>query len=169
MGFNDILKKLFGNKAQRDLREIEPIVEQVKKVYEQIVSLSNDELRTRTETLKQQIRKHVEAERRHIEELRASIENTEIEEREKIYNEIDKVEKDITKKFDEILDEILPDAFAIMKDTARRFAESEEIEVTANDFDRDLAARYDFVSIPCQNPYLQAPFRRLAPCSHSTA
>ncbi len=147
MGFNDILKKLFGNKAQRDLREIEPIVEQVKKVYEQIVSLSNDELRTRTEALKQQIRKHVEAERQHIEELRASIESTEIEEREKIYNEIDKVEKDITKKFDEILDEILPDAFAIMKDTARRFAESEEIEVTANDFDRDLAARYDFVSI----------------------
>ncbi len=147
MGFNDILKKLFGNKAQRDLKEIEPIVELVKAAYADIVKLTNDELRARTEDLKARIANHVQEERDRISELRESIEATEIENREKIYDEIDKIEKEITKKFDKILDDVLPEAFAIMKDTARRFTEFDEVVVDATDFDRDLATTHDFVTI----------------------
>ena len=147
MGFNDILKKMFGNKAQRDLKEIEPIVELVKAAYEKVINLSNDELRAKVDELKVRIQDYVAGERKHIADLRESIEATEIDEREKIYNEIDKLEKEITKKFDEILEDVLPDAFAIMKDTARRFTESDEIVVTATDFDRDLATTHDFVTI----------------------
>lgn len=147
MGFNDILKKMFGNKAQRDLKEVEPIVEQVKKAYETIVTLSNDQLREKTDELRNKISDYVKDERDKIAELRASIENTEIDSREKIYDEIDLLEKEIIKKQDEILDVILPEAFAIVKDTARRFTESEETIVTANDSDKNLAATHDFVTI----------------------
>ena len=147
MGFNDILKKLFGNKAQRDLKEIEPWVEKIKLAYETIKILSHDELRGRSEALQQQIRDFVAPEKNRIEELRASIEATEINLREKIYNEIDKLEKEITEKYEKVLEEILPEAFAIVKDTARRLNENSEIVVTATQFDRDLAAKHDFVFI----------------------
>ena len=147
MGFNDVLKKLFGNKAQRDLKEIEPYVERIKQAYEQIEKLSNDELRGRTESIKQRIQDYVQPERDRIAELKARIETTEINQREKIYDEVDKLEKEITDKYEKALDEVLPEAFAIMKDTARRFAQNDEVVVTANDFDRSLAARHDFVYI----------------------
>jgi preprotein translocase subunit SecA len=147
MGFNDILKKLFGNKAQRDLKEIEPWVEKIKQAYETIKILSHDELRGRSEALQQQIRDFVAPEKNRIAELRASIEATEINLREKIYNEIDKLEKEITEKYEKVLEDILPEAFAIVKDTARRLNENSEIVVTATQFDRDLAAKYDFVYI----------------------
>ena len=147
MGFNDILKKVFGNKAQRDLKEIEPYVEKVKAAYEIIKNLSNDELRGRTESIKARIKEFVAPEVDRIAELKASIEATEINLREKIYAEVDKLEKEVVEKYEKVLEEVLPDAFAIMKETARRLTEDKEIVVTANDFDRDLAAKYDFVTI----------------------
>ena len=153
MGFNDVLKKLFGNKAQRDLKEIEPYVERIKQAYEQIEKLSNDELRARTEAIKQHIQDYVQAERDRIAQLKSQIETTEINQREKIYDEVDKLEKEITDKYEKVLDEVLPEAFAIMKDTARRFAQNDEVVVTANDFDRALAAKHDFVRIDGDQAY----------------
>ncbi|HRG02905.1 MAG TPA: preprotein translocase subunit SecA [Paludibacteraceae bacterium] len=147
MGLNDFLKKIMGNKAQRDMREISPEVEKIKAAYENIKSLSNDELRARTETLKNKIQDSIAPDNARIAELKASIEDTELHLREKIYNEVDKIEKDITEKIEKVLIEILPEAFAIMKDTARRLNENAEVVVSATDFDRNLAAKYDFVRI----------------------
>lgn len=147
MAFNDILKKVFGNKAQRDLKEIEPYVEKIKLAYESIKILSNDELRAKTEELKTKIQDYVAADKARIEELKSSVEEKEINLREKIYTEIDKIEKDIVEKYEKILEEILPDAFSIVKDTARRLSENDEIIVTATNFDRDLATKHDFVYI----------------------
>jgi len=147
MGFNDFLGKIFGNKSQRDLKEITPFVDKIKAIYDEIAVLSNDELRARTEALKTQIQDYVSAEVNRIAELKASIEETEIDLREKIYTEIDKLEKEIADKYEKVLDEVLPEAFSIMKDTARRLNENPEIIVTATDFDRELATKHDFVSI----------------------
>jgi preprotein translocase subunit SecA len=147
MGFNDFLGKILGNKGQRDLKEISPFVDKIKAVYEEIVPLSNDELRARTETLKKRIQDYVAPEVARIAELKADIEDIQIDLREKTYTEIDKLEKEITSKYEEILDEVLPEAFSIMKDTARRLTENSELIVTANDFDRDLATKHDFVTI----------------------
>ena len=147
MGFTDVLSKLFGNKAQRDLKEIMPYIDKIKAVYPEIQQLTNDQLRERTEQLKTRIAEYVAAEKQRIAELKASVESTEIDEREKIYQEVDKLEKEITSKYEDVLLEVLPEAFAIMKDTARRFAENEIVEVTATQFDRDLAAVHDFVEI----------------------
>ena len=147
MGFVEVLSKLFGNKSQRDLREIMPYVDKVKAVYPEIQSLDNDALRERTEQLKQRLADAVAADKQRIAELKASVEQIEIEKREKVYREVDKLEKDIADTYEKVLLEILPEAFAIVKDTARRFAENETIEVTATDFDRDLAATRDFVHI----------------------
>lgn len=147
MALNNFFKKILGNKAQRDLREIEPIVEKIQAVYPEIKSLSNDDLRARTASLKERIQEYVAPEVNRIQELKNSIEETEIDLREKIYTEIDKLEKEITDKQEKILNEILPEAFNIMKETARRFAQNDEIIVKANDFDRNLAAKHDFVYI----------------------
>ncbi|MBP7151950.1 MAG: preprotein translocase subunit SecA [Paludibacteraceae bacterium] len=147
MALNNFLKKILGNKAQRDLKEIEPIVEKIQAVYPEIKSLSNDDLRARTADLKERIQEFVAPEKNRIQELKNSIEETEIDLREKIYNEIDKLEKEVIDKQEKILNDILPEAFNIMKETARRFAENDEIIVKANDFDRNLAAKHDFVFI----------------------
>ncbi len=147
MGFNDIISKIFGNKAQRDLNETNPIVRRVKDAYAAIEQLSNDELREKTKELEQYIREQVTAERAEIEKLKAGMEEIDLDEREAVWNQIDKLEKDITDKYEKALNEILPDAFSIMKETARRFTENSEIVVTATSFDRDLAASHDFVRI----------------------
>ena len=147
MGFNDFLTKLFGNKSQRDLKEITPYVEKIKAVYPSIKELSNDELRAKVDEIKQRIQDYVADERAKVNELRSGIDNKELEEREAIWAEVDKIEKQITDKMEVILEEVLPEVFAIMKDTARRFSENAEVVVTANDFDRDLATRFDFVRI----------------------
>ena len=147
MGFIDFISKLFGNKASRDMREIQPWVEKIKAVYPSISELSNDDLRAHTIRLKERIKAATADERKKIEELKATIEQTELEKRESIFNQIDKLEKEVLAKNEIVLDEILPEAFAIVKDTARRFAENETIEVTATDFDRALATSKDFVSI----------------------
>ncbi|MDR1937664.1 MAG: preprotein translocase subunit SecA, partial [Tannerellaceae bacterium] len=147
MGFNEFMTKLFGNKSQRDLKEIDPYVKKIQEVYPSIEVLSNDELRARTDEIKQHILDYVATERAQVEDLRKGIEDKELEEREAIWAEVDKIEKDIIEKLEEALDESLPEVFSIVKDTARRFAQNEEIEVTANGFDRDLATRHDFVRI----------------------
>ena len=148
MGFNEFIGKLFGNKASRDMKEIKPWVDKVKAVYPEISKLSNDELRARTEELKKYIKASAVEECKKIEELKASIEATDIEKREPIFAQIDKLEKEVLEKYEKALDEVHPQAFAIVKDTARRFTENEEIVVTATDFDRQLAGQgKDFVRI----------------------
>ena len=148
MGFNEFIGKLFGNKATRDMKEIKPWVDKVKAVYPEISKLSNDELRARTEELKKYIKASAVEEQKKIEELKATVEATDIEKREPIFAQIDKLEKEVLDKYEKALDEIHPQAFAIVKDTARRFTENAELEVTATEFDRLLAAQgKDFVRI----------------------
>ncbi|MFR9166868.1 MAG: preprotein translocase subunit SecA [Dysgonomonas sp.] len=147
MGLNDILAKFFGNKSQRDLREINPYVEKIKEVYPSIEQLSNDGLRAKSTELRQKVQDYVSEERNKVNELKSQIEELEIDQREDVWNEIDKLEKEITEKYEVILDEVLPEAFSVVKDTARRLAQNEEIEVTANEFDKELALEHDFVYI----------------------
>ena len=143
MGLNDILTKLFGNKSQRDLKEINPYVDKIKIAYETIKTLSNDELRSKTIEIRQKIQDYVAAEKNKIAELKAGVEALEIDKREDVWAEVDKLEKEVTTKYEEILNEVLPEAFSIVKDTARRLTENEEIEVTATEFDRELAEKHD--------------------------
>ena len=149
MGFNDILKSMFGNKADRDMKELLPVVKKVNAEWEKIKGLSHDDLRKVSADLKAKIHAHVKSEEDEIAALKAKVENEKpsIEEREEIYNRIDKLEEQIDKKLEDILNEILPVAFAVIKDTARRFTENKEIVVKATDFDRDLAVSKDFVEI----------------------
>ena len=147
MNFVEIITKLFGNKAQKDMRAIQPIVDQIKASYEEIDALSNDELRAHSWALMDKLQAAVKDRKDRIAELKASIEGTPIEKREKIYNEVDKLEKEIKEEYERVLNEILPEAFAIVKSAARRFAQNETVEVTASDMDRDLAANNDFVEI----------------------
>ncbi|MBO7607187.1 MAG: preprotein translocase subunit SecA [Paludibacteraceae bacterium] len=151
MGFGDLLSKIFGNKAQRDEREIKPYVNKINEVYSSLVNLTNDELRARTQTIREKIKQHVASEESQIADLRAMVEGQEIEQREITYAKIDELEKQIVEKYSQVLDEVLPEVFAIVKDTARRFSESESIVVTANDMDRELAATKDFVEIDGDN------------------
>ncbi len=147
MGWNDFISKIIGNKAQRDLNEINPVVKRVKEAYAEIEKLSNDELRNRTKELEKRIQEYVAAEKAQIAELKAGIDAIDLDKRETVWNQVDKLEKDVIEKYEKALDEVLPEAFSIMKDTARRFTQNEEIVVTATDFDRNLAANHDFVRI----------------------
>ncbi len=147
MGFNNFLSAIFGNKSTRDMKEIQPWVEKVKKAYPEIQQLDNDALRAKTQELKQYIHQSAASERAKVEELRAQVEATELEQREALFNQIDKIEKEILEIYEKALDEVLPVAFAIVKETARRFSENEEITVKATDFDRELATTKDFVRI----------------------
>lgn len=147
MGFNEFLSSIFGNKSTRDMKEIKPWVEKIKAIYPEIDQLDNDALRAKTEELKKYIYDSANEERSKIEELKAKVETLELEEREALFEQIDKIEKEILEKYEKALDEVLPAAFSIVKATAKRFSENEEIVVTANDFDRHLAATKDFVRI----------------------
>ena len=147
MGFNEFIGKLFGNKNTRDMREIQPWVEKVKKAYVDIEKLTNDGLRAKTQELKERIKQSAIDENAKIAALKAKVEETEIEEREQLFNEIDKLETAVLDKYEVALDEVLPEAFAIVKETARRFTQNGEVVVTATDMDRTLAATKDFVRI----------------------
>ena len=149
MNFSEILKKIFGNKSERDRKLIEPLVEKVKAVHPQIAQLDNDALRERTRQLRKQIKDSASGQEEKIAELKAKIEDTPIDEREEIFNQIDKLEKEVLEIYEGVLNEILPEVFAIVKETAKRFSENEETIVTATDFDRELAAdpRKDFITI----------------------
>lgn len=149
MSFNDILKKLFGNKSDRDMKVLVPIVAKVNGEWEKIKDVSHDELRAASDDMKKQVHEYIREEEEEIAALKRRIEEEKpsIEEREEIYSQIDKLEEQIDNKVEDVLTELLPRAFAVMKETARRFKENEEIEVTANAFDRDLAVEHDFVEI----------------------
>ena len=149
MNFNKILKSLFGDKSSRDMKLIQPLVEQVKAVYPEVQKLDNDALRQRTKTLQQQVQNSANEQKKRIEELKATIENTPIDERADIFAQIDKIEKEVLEIYEGALNEVMPEVFAIVKETARRFAENEETIVTANDFDRELAGdpKKDFITI----------------------
>ena len=129
------------------MKEIKPWVDKVKAAYPEIAALDNDTLRAKTEELKAYIRNSAAEQRSKVEELKASVENTELEEREELFAQIDKLEKEILDIYEKALDEVLPAAFSIVKETAKRFSENEEITVTATEFDRHLAATKDFVRI----------------------
>lgn len=149
MGFNinNFLSSIFGNKASRDMKLIKPFVNQVLEVYPEIQKLNNDELRAKTDEIKDYIQAQVAELKAQIDELTQKIEKTEIDQRQPIFDRIDKIEEQVFEKYEEALNDVMPTVFAIVKDTARRFAENEEVVVTANDFDRDLAASHDFVRI----------------------
>ena len=121
MGFNEFLSSIFGNKATRDMKEIKPWVDKVKAAYPEIAALDNDALRAKTEELKAYIRNSAAEQRSKVEELKASVENTELEEREELFAQIDKLEKEILDIYEKALDEVLPVAFSIVKETAKRF------------------------------------------------
>ncbi|MCR4613784.1 MAG: preprotein translocase subunit SecA [Bacteroidaceae bacterium] len=144
---NKFLSSLFGNKASRDMKEIKPFVDKILAVEPEIKQLSNDELRAKTDEIKAQLQDLVKDERAHIAELNARIKETEIDQRQPIFDEIDKTEKYILDIFEDGLNQVLPTVFAIVKETARRFAENEHVEVTATDFDRELSLTHDFVDI----------------------
>ena len=147
MGFNEFIGKLFGNKNTRDMREIQPWVEKAKQAYAVIESFTADQLRDKTQELKERIKQSATAENTKIAELKSKVEETEIEEREQLFNQIDKLETAVLDKYEEALDEVLPEAFAVVKATAKLFTENEEVTVTATEMDRTLAATKDFVRI----------------------
>ncbi|MFH1319969.1 MAG: preprotein translocase subunit SecA [Bacteroidota bacterium] len=153
MDVQDIISslfKLFGKKSERDIKEIMPVIDKIHEAYDSVKELSNDGLRARTPELKKRVSEYLNDEKKEIQELKDKIEaNPEIEvnEKEKIYDKIDQLEKAINTKTEEILDEILPEAFAIVKETTRRFKENETIEVTASDEDKDLAVTFENIEI----------------------
>ena len=147
MNITNFLTKIFGNKSQRDMKTIQPWVEKIKAAYPAIEKLSNDGLRARTGEIMQDLQNCVADKRKHIAELKASIETLPVEKREKVWDEVDKTEKDILDTLEKKLEEYLPEVFSIVKNTAYRFANNETLEVTATEMDRDLAASKDFVSI----------------------
>ncbi|MBR5821196.1 MAG: preprotein translocase subunit SecA [Alistipes sp.] len=144
-----LIKLVFGSKADKDRKQIEPYIQKIKAVYPSIEQLTNDELRARSEALKQKIADFIAADEERKATLKAELEKPEtaLDVKEKLSKEIDQLTKTIDEKIEQVLDEILPEAFAIMKDTARRFAQNDTVVVTANDFDRNLAAEKEFVTI----------------------
>ena len=152
----NILTKIFGSKSQRDLKVVQPFLDAATKIYPSIKELSNDDLRAKTIEFKERIRKEIEAEETELLKLRERIENEydmPIEEKEGLYKRIEVLEKESYEKTQKVLDAILPEAFAVIKDTARRFTENDEVEVTASEHDRDLSATRDSVSIRGDKAY----------------
>ena len=149
MNLTKILQSLFGNKSSRDMKLIQPLVEKVKEVYPDIQKLSNDRLRAKTNEIKKYVQDSAKEQKQQIAKLKSKIEDTPIDEREDIFNQIDKLEKEALEIYEKALNEVMPVAFSIVKDTARRFAENEETVVTATDFDRELAGNptNDFITI----------------------
>ncbi|MDR1181725.1 MAG: preprotein translocase subunit SecA [Bacteroidales bacterium] len=146
----NFLRRIFGTKSDRDLKELNPILHDIQDVYPDIEQLSNDELREKTKEFKTKINDAVQEKENRIIEIkeRISIEyDMDIADKEALYKEIEDLEDDIYDISESVLNEILPEAFAVMKETAKRFKDNTEIEVTATDFDRDLAAKYDCINI----------------------
>ncbi len=144
-----IIQNFLGSKSDRDIKAIMPVVHQIKEEFEKLSSLSNDQIRAMSKDLRKKVRDYVKEEEDRITELREKAENgkIEIDQVEELYDEIDKIEKEIDTKLEEILNEVLPQAFAIIKETAKRFVENEYLEATATDFDRDLAATRESIEI----------------------
>ncbi|MEE4215571.1 MAG: preprotein translocase subunit SecA [Bacteroidales bacterium] len=151
---NKVLGVFLGDKYERDLKEVSPFVEKINNEYQKLLSLSNDELRSKSAGLRTRVKDSIKAEEDEIEALKKKAAGEDdIIAKEGIFDEIDKIEEKIDSKLEDFLDELLPEAFAIIKDTARRFKESEKVEVTATDFDRDLAAVRDSIEIKGDKAY----------------
>ena len=148
MALVDIIKKVFGTKSDRDMKKIRPILEKVLAAYEKIDKLDNDGLRAHSAELKRRLREVEKPFEDRIAEIRLQLESDiPVSQKEQLATESDKLVKDEDAAIEKMLDEILPEAFAIMKSTARRFAQNEIVEVTANDFDRAMSVSHDFVEI----------------------
>ena len=141
-------KKILGSKADRDIKEVMPLVEKIKAIYPSLEQISNDELREKTAEFKNKIEAHIAEEQDKVAKLKSEVEQeNDVERKEAIYKEIDEVEASTDDKLEEVLAEILPEAFAVVKETARRFTNQEKIKVTASAFDQDLAASRDSIEI----------------------
>src|SRR5215470_6456965 len=146
----EFITKLFGGtKSEKDVKDLEPRVVEINEVFEGLQSLSHDQLRQKSADFRQRIKDYTKEIDAEIDSLKAEAEKDEVsfDQKEELYKQIDKLEKDRDDKLEEVLNEILPEAFAVMKETARRFTENETIEVTATDLDKELAAKKDFVTI----------------------
>jgi preprotein translocase subunit SecA len=143
------IKKLFGDKSERDIKDVGPIVRNINEIHNTLAGISHDELRGRSAALRQTIAQYVAETNGEIAGLRAraQAEDVEADEQESIFKEVDELVRKKDVLYEEILEKVLPEAFAIMKETARRFKENSEMEVMANDRDRDLAASTDFVKL----------------------
>src|SRR5690606_36392193 len=143
------LSKLFGSKSERDIKSIQPIVNKIKEEYDKLSSLTNDELRAKTTDFKNRIQAYLADIDEEISSLKAEADQDDVDmgKKTELYEKVDKLSKDRDKKLEEVLLEILPEAFAVVKDTARRFTENTEIEVTATDFDREIAALKQNVTV----------------------
>lgn len=144
------LKKFFGTKSEKDIKSIQPQVDQILEIYPTLAALTNDQLRAKVDALKQKIQDAIKPQQTQIDEIKARVErefDMDLESKEALYKEVDKIEKDITKTIEEVLNDILPEAYAILKDTARRFSENEELVVTARDFDTQISKTHKNVEI----------------------
>ena len=144
------LKKFFGTKSEKDIKSIQPLVDQALEIYPSLAKLSNDEIRAKVTSFKQKIQDAIKAEQNQINDIKARVEkefDMDVDTKETLYKEIEELEKESTKKIEEVLNEILPEAYAVLKDTSRRFSENEELLVTANDFDAKLAKTHKNVEI----------------------
>ena len=152
----NFLTKLFGNKSQRDLKAVKPFLDACLAVYPTVQTLTNDQLRAKTQEFREKIRLAVQAEEAELQQLRARIEaeyDMPVDEKEGLYKRIDELEKQSYDKTQKVLDDILPEAFSVVKETARRFTQNETVEVTATDRDRDLAATHASISIEGDKAY----------------
>lgn len=148
MSLTDVFKKLFGSKADRDMKAIRPTLDKVLEAYKEIDTLSDDELRQRCQELKDKIQAAIAEDEARIAAIKAELEKEiPLKQKEQLATEQDKLVKKVDETIEKVLDEILPVAFAIMKSTARRFKENPEIKVKATDFDRNLSATKEFVTI----------------------
>ena len=146
-GIFNLVSKLFGNKYDKDVRDIHPILEKIHQEYDQLHTISHDDLRNKTKLLQEEISAYIQTEKDNIHSLKEKSNHADVNEREEIYKEIDRIEKDIITKIEEKLNDILPQAFAIVKETARRFTDNDSLEVLASENDKELAAKKDFISI----------------------
>jgi preprotein translocase subunit SecA len=155
-----LLAKIFGDKSQKDIKLMMPLVEQTKKEGELLISLSNDELRNKTVDIQNHINEKLKAIDDQIAALHkqiADVPDMDINEKESVFKQIDKLELDRNKELEKVLMGVLPRAFAIVKETARRFKENESLEVTATELDRILAAKHENIKIVRRQSYLVAP------------
>ena len=148
MSFTDVFKKIFGTKADRDMKAIRPTLDKVLEAYKTIDKLSDDQLRAKCQELKDKIQAAIAQDERRIAQIKEELEkDIPLNQKESLATEQDKLVKKVDETIEKVLDEILPEAFAIMKSTARRFAQNPEIRVKATQFDRDLSTTKEFVTI----------------------
>jgi len=146
---SDLLKKLFGDKTAKDRKEYQPIIDKSNEFCAQFKSLSDDELRAKTTGFQKQVKDSIQSLEDELAALKAQASDvaTPIHEKEELFDRIDKMSKQIDEKIEETLAIILPEAFAVVKETARRWSENGQLVVTAQDFDKDLAAKKDGITI----------------------